>query len=266
MAHLIIGGRDTRDFGLTLTSVDMRPPAPKEIIVSGNGFDGSIDLTSWTGRTFFNDRYMKFEFVYTDYTDPTSFETCKSTVASVFHGKRLGFRLSWDSASLYTGRWRVESTVTDGHHGVISLTCTADPFKTVDVTGETVNFAGGVWYVPNSISPEFVRMYITVGSVPVYVNTGSYYKSFTTAGTYEIPIGGRDGGIFIRKYESPTASNPEQTTVSMIADRQLIDIEQLNMYQFISAHAFAGIVEQYFATQAADPNHNVSFSYQAERV
>lgn len=267
MAHLIIGGRDTRSLGLTLTSVDMRPPEPKEILVSGNGFDGSIDLTSWTGRTFYDDRYMKFEFVYTDYLDPTSFENAKDDVTDAFHGKRLTFSTSWEPDATYEGRWQVETYPTDGHHGTVNLVCKANPYKR-KLLRKSVSCCGGVFMTLGENPDEVIPTVTSASGTSVEVYKGGYVYtpvsgepsvispeySYSSENSYNV------SGMLIR----PVTDGIEGAlTVGMLDGIPMSSYSDMSVAQFSAASTHPDVIAEYYQGVYDSDAYKVDVSYNA---
>lgn len=145
MRSLIIDGVDTyANLGLRLLSSTLSPPEPKTYVVDIPGGNGSIDITeALMGDVAFSNRQQEFTFAT---LQPREFETLKTRVSNLLHGRRLGYRLSWDPGYSYEGRFSVSSYELAPGIGRIVVKVDADPYKTKGLMTYRLNANGGRLY------------------------------------------------------------------------------------------------------------------------
>lgn len=141
-----IGGEDifTR-WGLVLSSEsDLGTASPKTYTVDIPGGNGIIDLTSaLTGDVSFNTREMSLVLVGASIDNTQELRT---KFCNRVHGQRLDFAFDFDSGYTYHGRFNVSGFKLVGDGVKITLTVTADPYKTKGTQAYKLNATGGKLY------------------------------------------------------------------------------------------------------------------------
>ena len=97
MLGITIGEKHTgRDWGLNLTGIILPMPEPKYNTISIPGFDGSLDLTEFSGRVVYENREgVEFHFSVND-GSPGAWLARYSEIAGYLHGKRRKVILDTD--------------------------------------------------------------------------------------------------------------------------------------------------------------------------
>lgn len=145
MRSLTIDGIDTyANLGLRLLSSSLSPPEPKAYVIDVPGGNGAIDITeALMGDVAYSNRQQEFTFAA---IRPREFEALKTRVSNLLHGRRLGYRLSWDSGYYYEGRFSVASYDFASGVGHIIVKVDADPYKTKGPLTYRLNANGGRLY------------------------------------------------------------------------------------------------------------------------
>lgn len=115
-------------FGLMFDSFEQEEPEELVNYVDVPGRDGPLDLTeALTGGPVYGSR--TFDFNLSVLGDPSGFAAKMTAIRSLILGKRLPFRLSWESGYEYRGRFGIASTVSELLAGTFAVHVTAEPYK-----------------------------------------------------------------------------------------------------------------------------------------
>ncbi len=119
--------------------------------------DGALDLTEvLTGDAVFGDREQTFVFFVREGMD---FETAKTQLLNLLHGRELDYELSIDPGYTYHGRWLCDSHALALHNRKITFDVLADPWKRGEHRTYRVQCAGGtdlkVTNARRHVSPTF---------------------------------------------------------------------------------------------------------------
>lgn len=142
-SQLTIGSYGTYDtFGMRmLRDYTLDPPEVQTYTVDVPGMDGRLDLTGFAGDERYGMRSMEFTFD----VGTGSFESVKTRVSKLIHGKEFDFTLPFDPGYTYHGRFSV-SSYTDlfCDKGRIVMDVEADPYKSAGLVTFRINGAGGI--------------------------------------------------------------------------------------------------------------------------
>ena len=147
----------TTEFQLVLIDgYDLNPPEPKFYTVDIPGGNGVIDLSeSLGGDVAFKNREQTFTFkiLY-----PGMFEATKTAVSNFLHGRYYEYKLTWDPAYTYRGRFSIVSysheAMDRGQLGEIVISVSADPYKYLPQRVYRVNaIGGGKYFLPSGRKP-----------------------------------------------------------------------------------------------------------------
>ena len=143
---MLIGGEDVYSrWGLVLSSEsDLGTAEPKTYTVDIPGGNGTIDLTSaLTGDVSYNTREMSLVLIGAEIDNAQELRT---KLCNRIHGQRLDFAFDFDPGYTYHGRFSVSGFEPMGDGVKITLTVTADPYKTKGAQAYKLNATGGKLY------------------------------------------------------------------------------------------------------------------------
>ena len=143
---VIIGGEDVYSrWGLVLAGEsDLGVAEPKTYTVDIPGGNGTIDLTSaLTGDVSYNTREMSLVLIGAEIDNVQELRT---KLCNRIHGQRLDFAFDFDPGYTYHGRFSVSGFEPMGDGVKITLTVTADPYKTKGTQAFKLNATGGKLY------------------------------------------------------------------------------------------------------------------------
>ena len=143
---VIIGGEDVYSrWGLVLSGEsDLGTAEPKTYTVDIPGGNGAIDLTSaLTGDVSYNTREMSLVLIGAETDDVQELRT---KLCNRIHGQRLDFAFDFDTGYTYHGRFSVSGFEPMGDGVKITLTVTADPYKSKGTQAFKLNATGGKLY------------------------------------------------------------------------------------------------------------------------
>ena len=143
---VIIGGEDVYSrWGLVLSGEsDLGTAEPKTYTVDIPGGNGAIDLTSaLTGDVSYNTREMSLVLIGAEIDNVHELRT---KLCNRIHGQRLDFAFDFDPGYTYHGRFSVSGFEPMGDGVKITLTVTADPYKSKGTQAYKLNATGGKLY------------------------------------------------------------------------------------------------------------------------
>lgn len=151
MLGITIGEKHTgRDWGLNLTGIILPMPEPKYNTISIPGFDGSLDLTEFSGRVVYENREgVEFHFSAND-GSPEAWLARYSEISNYLHGQRRKVILDTDLGYYYMGRMSINEEKTDYYMSEIVIGGTLEPYKydlqssLDDWLWDSFNFVDGV--------------------------------------------------------------------------------------------------------------------------
>ena len=143
-----------RDLKLILKSMKIGIPEPKTSIIDVPGRNGNIDASEYIyDSPVYDNRELIFNFAFSK-KDKWAWETWKSRILNLIHGRKLQIVLDNSLSWYYLGRVKVEASEDDGSVMNITVKVDADPFKysfVASADGENwkwdeLNFVDGVIY------------------------------------------------------------------------------------------------------------------------
>lgn len=172
--RLIVGGIDlTEKFGMILSDgYTLSPPTPKTYLVDIPCGNGKLDLTdSLYGDVSYTNRTQEFTFYV---LNPSDFESLKTEISNLIHGKFYDYQLTMDPGYTYHGRFTLKS-YDHSMVGVTKLGCfiisvDANPYKDKPKQTFTVSAVGGVICKIPSGRKRVVPTINVVGPVKILVN------------------------------------------------------------------------------------------------
>lgn len=185
------------EWGLILSSKEIKAPKPKTKEIEIEGSDGVLDYTEYFGGVKYENRTLSFTFYKTNIV-PDGFLALFSVVQATIHGKKLQIILDDDPAHFYYGRVTVNEWKSNKRLGEIVIEVDAEPYKqetweTV-VTQEVVSNANIV--LENGQMP--VVPTITTDSEFLIAFNG--HNAIYPAGTFQIPeveLGAWSNNIYV---------------------------------------------------------------------
>lgn len=141
-----------RDLKLILQTVSMPMPAPKTIMVSVPGTDGSLDLTGYYGDTRFENRTITM--VLADIDNYYKRYVNQSIVAQALHGQSMRIVFDEDPEYYYQGRVIASNWAMNGYTRTVTIVCDCEPYKYL------INEGGDAWkWNPFSFVNGVIREY-----------------------------------------------------------------------------------------------------------
>lgn len=123
-------------YNMPLQSLNcVKPPKPKINTIEIPGRNGSLDISDFLGRVFYENREISMIFgrVY----DKDLWPHIYSEILNRFHGKRCKIIFDDDPSYYWVGRVSVESYERTQRLGTLTLSVDAEPYKyTLDTTSE----------------------------------------------------------------------------------------------------------------------------------
>lgn len=199
MNGIIINGLHSYDdLGLVLKSKKIPFPTPKTDIVDIPGADGSLDMSTvlTNGDMKYKNRPCQFTF---SVIDPVkNWESVKSKLANLFHGRKVSIILDADKSFYYVGRCNLDGWSEDKRIGQITLELDAEPYK-YDVLESTDNwkwdifsFESGIIYHLSNLTVNN-NLTVTIPSrrmqvVPTFICSSAMQLTFNGV-MYALPSG-----------------------------------------------------------------------------
>ena len=180
------------DFG-TLSAFQRETPEPKVVKVDiPAGLD--LDITEAVGPVGWHDGTDAFDIYITTETEAERLEAMRDLTA-LLHGKRLRYRLSWDSAYYCNGRFTVQYERLNPHVSRASVTIDREAWRT-GVSRETHVVdchPNGEQPLEDSMRYRNVRVTLLQGGGADVAATEPATLTTRTAGTHVIADDARDG-------------------------------------------------------------------------
>lgn len=146
MNSVKFGNKDSyKDFGLILRPKDRPKPSPKYEYISIPGRNGALDLTEAFGDVFYEDLNYQLTFNVVDAMN--TWDEKITNITNFLHGKKMRVTFSDDANYYYYGRITVNELSSNKNLGILSLSCTFEPYKyKQDVTIKEYTVAAGNSY------------------------------------------------------------------------------------------------------------------------
>lgn len=186
MKGVTFGNYHTYDeFGLVLTSKEIKSPSPKIKQIEVEGSDGYLDYSDFFGGIKYGNRSLSFSFKLPRISSQDEFLALYSRVQDAIHGQKMQVILDDDPEHYYYGRVTVNEWRSNKNIGEIVIDVDADPWKyNIRVTVVTKDISGtATFLLPNS--RKHVVPTITASAAMTY-EFGNFKKS-VSAGTFIIP-------------------------------------------------------------------------------
>ena len=159
------------DFGLLMTGRSIGAPSPKKKQINVPFRDGVLDYTQYSGRTFYNNRTLEFEFKL---IDPDKFYIVYSNLAELIHGKYVKITIPEDPSYYYYGICELSDLNISKVLGKIAVRINAEPYKYSksspqdEIKWDDVNFETTIFrYVGTLAITDSDQLVIEKGGSPV---------------------------------------------------------------------------------------------------
>ena len=172
-----------RDFGLIRISKEIGSPKIKTKEVEVQGSSVILDFTEAFGDVEYGQRPLEFEFK--TIVPQEEFMDVFSKVQDALHGRRMDISLDEDSDHYYSGRIEVSPFTNEKNIGIISVSCTCEPWKYKKV--ETVvaqPVDGSVTIILSNSRKKAVPTIATNAEMTIEFDG---YSGTYSAGTFIIP-------------------------------------------------------------------------------
>lgn len=116
------------EWGLILSSKDIKAPKPKTKEIEVEGSDGFLDYTEYFGGVKYENRQLSFNFSKMNIV-PDGFLALFSVVQNALHGQKMQVILDDDPAHYYYGRVLVNEWKSNKRVGEIVIEVDAEPYK-----------------------------------------------------------------------------------------------------------------------------------------
>ena len=116
------------EWGLVLSSKDIKAPKPKTKEIEIEGSDGVLDYTEYFGGVKYENRSLSFVFSKMNIV-PDGFLALFSVVQNALHGQKMQVILDDDPAHYYYGRVLVNEWKSNKRVGEIVIEVAAEPYK-----------------------------------------------------------------------------------------------------------------------------------------
>lgn len=116
------------EWGLILSSKEIKAPKPKTKEIEVEGSDGFLDYTEYFGGVKFENRQLSFNFSKMNIV-PDGFLALFSVVQNALHGQKMQVILDDDPAHYYYGRVLVNEWKSNKRVGEIVIEVDAEPYK-----------------------------------------------------------------------------------------------------------------------------------------
>ena len=172
------------------------PPKTKTNVISVPGRNGSLDLTDFYGRVFYEDRTITM--IFGCGKERLMWPTVFSDIANKFHGQKVKIIFDDDPAYFYVGRASVDNVERAQRIGKLTITVTAEPYKYElcesgeDWLWDPLDFVFGIIREYSNITVNGSLKYIVEGSaMPVILELESSADMTVTYKnkTYDIKAG-----------------------------------------------------------------------------
>lgn len=183
MNSVIFGTKDSyTDFGLLLRPKKRPKPSPKSEYVSIPGRNGDLDFTEWAGEIFYNNLEFPLEFYMVDALN--EWDSKLRTITNYLHGKQMKVIFSDEPDYYYFGRVKVNELSSDRRLGILSLSCTFEPFKyKKNITSKSYTVSAGKSYTFENERMNTTPTLTLSGAMTIEFEGTSYSL---TAGTSKI--------------------------------------------------------------------------------
>lgn len=116
------------EWGLILSSKEIKAPKPKTKEIEVEGRDGTLDYSEYFGEVKFENRQLSFNFSKMNIV-PDGFLALFSVVQNALHGQKMQVILDDDPAHYYYGRVLVNEWKSNKRLGEIVIEVDAEPYK-----------------------------------------------------------------------------------------------------------------------------------------
>lgn len=183
MNSVIFETKDSyKDFGLLLRPKKRPKPSPKSEYVSIPGRNGDLDFTEWAGEIFYNNLEFPLEFYMVDALN--EWDSKLRTITNYLHGKQMKVIFSDEPDYYYFGRVKVNELSSDRRLGILSLSCTFEPFKyKKNITSKSYTVSAGKNYTFENERMNTTPTLTLSGAMTIEFEGTSYSL---TAGTSKI--------------------------------------------------------------------------------
>lgn len=172
------------EWGLILSSKEIKSPAPKINQIEIEGGDGVLDLTDFFGDVKYENRSLSFNFSKTNIV-PDGFLALYSLVQNTIHGKMMQVILDDDPAHYYYGRVTINEWKSNKNIGEIVIEVDAEPYKyKLNETVLTVAVSGEDTVVLTNSRKRVVPQITTDAEFTISFDG---YSGTFSAGTFTIP-------------------------------------------------------------------------------
>ena len=170
--QILFGNKGTYDdFGLLMTGRSIGAPSPKKKQIKIPFRDGVLDYTQYSGRTFYDNRDLEFDFKL---IDPDRFYLVYSALAEYLHGKYMQVTIPEDPSYYYYGMCELSELEVSKALGKITISIDAEPYKYSksspqdEIKWDDVNFETTIFrYIGTLSITDSYTLTITKGGNPV---------------------------------------------------------------------------------------------------
>lgn len=172
------------EWGLVLSSKEIKAPKPKTKEIEVEGSDGVLDYTEYFGGVKYENRQLLFNFSKMNIV-PDGFLALFSVVQNALHGKKLQIILDDNPAHYYLGRVTVNEWKSNKRLGEIVIEVDAEPYKyKVAETMISQDVTGAAEIVlPNSKKPVVPEITTTAAMTIAFDG----FTAAVQAGTFRLP-------------------------------------------------------------------------------
>lgn len=170
--QILFGNKGTyTDFGLLMTGRSIGAPSPKKKQIKIPFRDGVLDYTQYSGRTFYDNREIEFDFKL---IDPDRFYLVYSALAEYLHGQYMQITIPEDPSYYYYGMCELSELEVSKALGKITISIDAEPYKYSksspqdEIKWDDVNFETTIFrYVGTLAVTDSYQLVIEKGGSPV---------------------------------------------------------------------------------------------------
>lgn len=172
------------EWGLILSSKDIKAPKPKTKEIEIEGSDGVLDYTEYFGGVKYENRQLLFTFSKMNIV-PDGFLALFSVVQNALHGKKLQIILDDDPTHYYLGRVTVNEWKSNKRIGEIVIEVDAEPYKyKVAETMVTQDVTGAAEIVLSNSKKPVVPEITTTAAMTIAFDG---FTAAVQAGTFRLP-------------------------------------------------------------------------------